>query len=71
MDIIYYNNSSRTKTIITINIFESIDIKSQDRLMIPKNSNYYKIEYIKKYILLSKLRYTLYERDQYLVFFLV
>jgi hypothetical protein len=81
IELIYIDFSSGIKREININTNESltnsnsynssyinIKLKTQDRLMIPKNSNYEQIEWIKKNIILSS-RYTLYERDSYLVFF--
>jgi hypothetical protein len=74
IELIYIEFSSGIKTDININTNRNdqdiinIKPKIQDRLMIPKNSNYEQIEWIKKNIILSS-RYTLYERDSYLVFF--
>ncbi len=73
MNIIYYNHLSRIKTKIDLNndLEPKINFGSQDRLMIPNESNYNDIEWIKKYIIPSSIKYTLYERDQYLVFFFI
>jgi hypothetical protein len=74
IELIYIEFSSGIKTDININTNRNdqdiinIKPKTQDRLMIPKNSNYEQIEWIKKNIILNS-RYTLYERDSYLVFF--
>lgn len=69
MNIIHFDQAIGTYKKVDLNI-SSIHIKPQDRLMIPKTANEKQINWVKNH-LPSRSRYTLFERDPYLVFFFV
>lgn len=66
MNIIFFDQTNQTYK--RVDLTTSIHIKSCDRLLIPKTANEPQIEWVKKQFP-SDAKYTLFERDPYLVFF--
>lgn len=69
MNIIYFDQAMETYK--KVDLIAPIRVKPRDRIMIPKTANTQQIEWVKTYLLPSQTRYTLFERDPYLVFFFV
>ncbi len=65
---IYYNHLNNLYHNITHSEIKNLSIHSQDRIMVPKNIDTDEVEKIKKDL---PKKYTLFERDSYLVFFII
>lgn len=71
MNIIYFEQATKTYQKVDLKHIITLHIKPRDRLMIPKTANNQQIEWVKTHLLPSHARYTLFERDSRLVFFFV
>lgn len=72
MNIIYFDQATETyQKVDVMTHITPIHTKPRDRLMIPKTANSQQIDWVKTHVLPSHTRYTLFERDPYLVFFFV